>query len=1529
MPDYVINGKSYFFQDDIGQAEAEKIIAREQSGTGTETESDTYEGFFTEAGEGVASGLMNIVEGVTTLPTLAVDLIAGTNATETVENWFEEQKDALGIDPEGAAGKVTEALVQFGIPGIGAASAAGKAGRLARIATGKSKIGIKSVGAKDARQLGQKYGNVVKGRASALTRSQRAGIVAQQVTAAGFADAIVSTDGTQTIGDFFEQGPTSTNDAVGYEGRDKAFQKILNKVKVGVEGGVATAILPPVVGAGLKTVSKVAAIRPFEGLGSSTSVLDIASGFTIPAARKGFEVAGKKITGAKEKVLKQPDDLTTLDKVVGYGASMLTYGGFLDPIVARAKSLVNPEIEGATKQATDRIKNIDKKIKAVLKTKPYRNLPEIDKQKLVDNFMDILEGTKPEDIKELPDQLKDLYVAAKRDIDNLSNKILNSAAFKSLPEASANTREMTQEKFKKELQKNMTKGGYLRRLYRVFNDKDYVIKPEDKKIIFDKIASGEGVNYGHVKGLLQDTAFAIDDAQMAQLMSGTAKLTDRQAKAYVDKYLRINKERGGKATSGAISRVFNVRLDTSLLAKRKVDDEIQRLILGEIRDPREAYVATVSELSNFIASDKMLNTFKQSVDASIASTIARNAENVANNVRGADGEIVQEGQLFFKMDDEILKIVKENPETLRDSLAKAKIDNADDLTSVSQLDSNVIADAVEIWQGRNAGFEILGRTLETAGRRASDPMANPTQSVFGTMFGYAIPRAMYNNMSSKVWADGDAFPTMLRYLYQPMMKLKGYSQYAKTILSPITQVRNVTSAAMFALANGNFGKGASLGTSVNVVLRDIIDRELKLGGKTFDSMKMNNEVLDFLTELQERGVIGSSAQLREIQDNLRKGMGYDRQDKASYAARVAAGGDEVTATRQNPDFKATERSKLGQFFRTPFQKAEDLYKGGDDIWKIYNYTFEMNKFRNARRKIQNAEIKKAKQSSAYKAAEGNNELQLKIIGDATRSADQQFAKHIAPGETLEPKMFEERLKQFAADNVRNLVPNYELVPEAITGLRGLPFGNFIAFPAEILRTGFNIMDVSMKELASNNAAIRELGARRMMGAITSFGLLGNGLQEFGKMMTGTSSEEIDIINRLAAPYQRNAQFIPIGKDEKGNPEVMDFSHTNPYDMLSKPLNTMLRSLREGSRLDQGGIEKTRNAMFETIGEFFEPFFGVSMVFESFLDVMPRGSGVGRGGETVSGAKVYKPEDTIGKQLEKSVIHVIDTLLPNVVGARIPVGADVGLSDFSFTPVKSIEAGRFVRGAFMDADSVEPTTGRQYTTGGELFRAFTGLNSQIIDREKVLGFKSQEFKSKRSGAATLFNDVLFLENPSQDTFVEGYVRADNARLKAFRELKLDVDGLQKLGLKDYEIRRIMKEKGLGKDEINSVMNDMYRSFKPSKEKIKQVNRKGLDYPYAAIQDLIDLRDFMQITPPEPVDPPEEKKKNPLDLSNLSIQEPNVSSNVDLKTQPLNVSSLDQVIAPSVNVASTARNSPSFLGSNPTDIAKNMDIARRTA
>ena len=78
------------------------------------------EGVLTEIGEGVASGLIGIGQGIGELGASVIDLIGDTDYANDVTQAAKEIRDNLGIDPEGIAGTTAEILTQFVLPGIGA-----------------------------------------------------------------------------------------------------------------------------------------------------------------------------------------------------------------------------------------------------------------------------------------------------------------------------------------------------------------------------------------------------------------------------------------------------------------------------------------------------------------------------------------------------------------------------------------------------------------------------------------------------------------------------------------------------------------------------------------------------------------------------------------------------------------------------------------------------------------------------------------------------------------------------------------------------------------------------------------------------------------------------------------------------------------------------------------------------------------------------------------------------------------------------------------------------------------------------------------------------------------------------------------------------------------------------------------------------------------------------------------------------------------------------------------------------------------
>ena len=59
------------------------------------------------------------------------------------------------------------------------------------------------------------------------------------------------------------------------------------------------------------------------------------------------------------------------------------------------------------------------------------------------------------------------------------------------------------------------------------------------------------------------------------------------------------------------------------------------------------------------------------------------------------------------------------------------------------------------------------------------------------------------------------------------------------------------------------------------------------------------------------------------------------------------------------------------------------------------------------------------------------------------------------------KTYDDAIEEASAFLLRNTYPTYSKVPPAIQTLRKLPMGNFIAFPAEIVRTATRIIDFNL------------------------------------------------------------------------------------------------------------------------------------------------------------------------------------------------------------------------------------------------------------------------------------------------------------------------------------------------------------------------------------------------------------------------------------------------------------------------------------
>jgi len=352
------------------------------------------------------------------------------------------------------------------------------------------------------------------------------------------------------------------------------------------------------------------------------------------------------------------------------------------------------------------------------------------------------------------------------------------------------------------------------------------------------------------------------------------------------------------------------------------------------------------------------------------------------------------------------------------------------------------------------------------------------------------------------------------------------------------------------------------------------------------------------------------------------------------------------------------------------------------------------------------------------------------------------------------------------------------------------------------------MDFNLKQMAHPNPRIRQMGIKGAISTPLAFGGVGVGVTALSQSLTGTSPEQWQAYQRsFAADWDRNANLVAFTGFDKGKAKAFNFSYFSPYDFLQKPLNAVMQKAAEQNLSPQDTDEFILNMMLAPDGpimEMLRPFISEQLGLEALLDVQPGGIILGgRGGKTSEGVKIYSESDDVGDKIQKSFMHLLNAVEPGLVstGQKFIKGATEDLTKGGQPVNLKDEIIALLSGVRII--NIDILKSMEYKTG-----EFNRLMRAIDDTEKL--YSPENYKSR--------GPEIILQEYNQMQ-LEGYKVQQNF-------YKMIVDA-KTIGLNNFDIRKKLKEQGLGGTMINNLMNGIFTPINYSdarfKKKVEAVKR----------------------------------------------------------------------------------------------------------
>jgi len=1177
---------------------------------------------------GVASGLIAIPKGFFSLGASLMDLGVNSGKAAAVEKWFDDLTEFDEKAEASAAGKITEALVNIGIPGgiaFKSASGLAKASMLAAKNNKYVKLGNKSlVGAADeALEL------TAKGKGRQFVAGALGGGVAEGVFV-GDAEAI------GTFGDLLG-GPTAIDRS---QTDPDATREILNRIKFGTEGALFTGIL-----SGTGQVIKKITNRN-KGLDTANSELD-----------RWIDTVASKFRARSGKTQEFFD---IQRQSIGAQAA--------DANVARNLSR---ELDVDVDKLFPPMRTVFNKQNAKERTKFLGDVNDA-----------LLSGEA---------RLGDDGVAAFGEIDAAAKQRVIDGIRKFAPNAQA----------AEELEKSILGGLSVMRSKwsELFSKLGGSLDAADIQT-FKQLFGGKFKNYlGSTYDIFQDksilpwmrykpAAQAIENAKdlfKASAREAGKDISDLEAEQIVNNVLKTSGLPKGLRMDKPSDALFNI--PDFFVNRTALDDAVKR-----------GGVARIS-----------IRDVAQEADRKVFDDLFGKQKNPMQTMIGgmAKLSLITRRNLFY---DDLIKKNDEVAEVWR---------NATDKRSVAQpMFARSEAEARAFFGDDFQRIAVID-PAQTLNVNIASGASNPFGDVAKPMFARkgvaeALEKTSLNTQS----------PGILGRLYESLVLYpKATSQIAKTILSPVTHLRNFVSAGAFAAANGILPA-----TDLSAIKQAYQALQTPLKG--------TRQQNDLYQELLELGVVNSNVRLGDLSRLL-----------------------------QDVNFGETMTSDKGmRLLLKPLSKlksvSQDLYTAEDDFWKIYSWAVEKSRLEKAYEKIG------VVRGQYFK----RNGVDVRL--------DEQF------------------LKEEAADIVRNNIPNYDYVSDFVQGLRKLPIGNFVSFPAEIARTGTNIVRRALREinetvtLADGTVVkpMEAIGYTRLFGFTTTVAAIPMATTAAFQALYDVTDEEREAIRRFAAQWSKNSTLLPI-KQEDGSFKYIDFSHANAYDTLIRPLQSVVNAVQDGRTDENGIMDDFARGLFTATSEFGQPFISESIWTEAALDI------IARGGRTRDGAQVYSEQDTFGDRNSKIFAHLVK--------AQMPFSLDqLKRLDQSIESVDVITKGKFDK------------YGQEFEFGDE-FGGLFGFRAVNVNPDRAMNFKVADYQKGVRDSRSLFTRVALRGGPIEPTeIVDAYINANRALFDVKKTLKGDMDAARLLNISEEGFYGSLDR--ISNVEVSAIDENVFRPYRISKE-----------------------------------------------------------------------------------------------------------------